>query len=89
MASVKLTLSIPDSILAEAKAFSARTKKSISQMVAEYLSSITRKDAQKMVSPSTHPLVLKMTGIAKPKGKYAKMSDKELLTTALQEKHLK
>lgn len=86
---VKLTLTIPEEILKAAKFFSKKHKKSISRMVADYLSLLTSVPFTKNTSQNIHPLVAKMTGVAELPSKYKKLNDKEILEDLREERLLK
>lgn len=79
MQTVKLTLSIPERLLHEAKAYSQRAGEPLSRLVSRYFSVLTRQgtDKEKVTSK-----VRRVTGIAK-----SKSSDETLLGEALGEKY--
>jgi len=85
MATTKLTLSIPQDIVNQAKIFSKASKVSLSAMVSRYFSNLPspKKVKQKKVRVSKN--VKKLTGLVKVN---SNKSDEELLWTALEDKYL-
>lgn len=82
----KLTLSIEKNIIEQAKHYAATQGRSLSNIVEEYLKSVSEKKVLK-VQKKYHPLVEELAGSVKlsnPDKDY-----KELLADALYEKYLK
>lgn len=82
----KLTLSIEKSIIEQAKEYAADQGRSLSNIVEEYLKSVSEQKAFK-TQEKFHPLVEELAGSVKlpdSEGDY-----KKLLTDALFEKYLK
>lgn len=83
MLTSKLTLSIPKTVLDEAKIYSRKTRQPLSRLVSHYFSVLsrigTRKDAKDSV---VTPRVRGITGLAR-----SEASDKQLLFEALGHKY--
>jgi len=83
MSTTKLTLSIPEELLDQVKAYSKKARKPLSQLVSQYFLALlqTRKtgDEQEVTA-----LVKKATGLVKNDHK-----DRDILWEALSEKHLR
>lgn len=80
----KLTLSVDDMVVAEAKAYAEQNGQSLSQIVESYLNSITSIDTTS--SKKLPPITKSLLGIAK--SKILIKNDKEALLNALSEKYL-
>jgi hypothetical protein len=74
----KLTLSINKKTISKARKLSLRSKKSLSKLFEEYVE-------REMPEKTSTPLTDKLTGILK--GKFAKMSSKELREAIYTEKY--
>ena len=82
----KLTLSINQSIIDEAKVYAKSNGKSLSSIVEEYLKSLS-KPPKSEKSKSPHKLIMELKGSVKMPKEFS--SYKELLQDALVEKYLK
>lgn len=82
----KLTLSIEKSIIEQAKQYAANQGRSLSNIVEEYLKSVSEKKIIKN-QQELHPLVKELSGSVKLPD--SDISYKELLGDALLEKYLK
>ncbi len=78
MSTVKLTLSIPERLLAEAKAYAIKAGQPLSQLVSRYFAILSGQEKEASISPR----VRRITGIAK-----GSKADDELLTEALKGKY--
>lgn len=83
MAITKVTLSIPQEILDEAKVYSQKTKQPLSQLVTRYFAVLTRGLKAKKTREGVAPKVAQVTGLAK-----SEKEDEELLFEALRDKYL-
>jgi hypothetical protein len=79
----KLTLNIDQEIVENAKTYAKDTKRSISKLVEEYLSSISRKNT--ILNRPLGPITKELAGIIKVK---KNINYKRILTEALEEKYL-
>ena len=84
MESIKLTLSIPKRVLADAKAYSRLTHQPLSQLVSRYFSLLTAAKAPKGKGGRVSRKVQELTGIAK-----TSKSTKAILLESLLEKYTK
>ena len=82
----KLTLSINQSVIDEAKVYAKSNGKSLSRIIEEYLKSLSKSEKSKK-SKSPHKLVMELKGSVKMPKEFT--SYKELLQDALVEKYLK
>lgn len=82
----KLTLSIERSTIEQAKEYAANQGRSLSNIVEEYLKSVSDKKVLKK-QKKFHPLIEELSGSVKLPN--SKKDYKELLTDALLEKYLK
>ena len=84
--STKLTLTVDENVIESAKEYAKRNKRSLSNIIEEYLKSLTdTKESRK--KPKLSKLVKELKGSVKDPN--PNKSYKELLTDALIEKHLK
>lgn len=84
--STKLTLTVDEKVIESAKEYAKRNKRSLSNIIEEYLKSLTdSKESRK--KPKLSKLVKELKGSVKDPN--PNKSYKELLTDALIEKHLK
>lgn len=84
--SSKLTLSIEKNVIEQAKEYAAAQGRSLSNIVEEYLKSVSEQKATK-TQKKFHPLVEELAGSVKLPD--SDKGYKELLTDALLEKYLK
>jgi len=84
--STKLTLTIDEKVIESAKAYAVSNERSLSNIVEEYLKSLTITKENKK-EPRLSKLVKELKGSVKDPD--SNKSYKELLTDALIEKHLK
>jgi hypothetical protein len=81
----KLTLSIDQNVIENAKRYAKNQKRSVSKLVEEYLSSITLSTDKKIKYNTLGPITKKLIGIIKVN----KHTDyKEILTDVLMEKYI-
>jgi hypothetical protein len=80
----KLTLSIDRAVIESAKIYAKKSKRSVSRLVEEYLSSISHANRENNNKP-LGPITKELVGVIKTK---KNIDYKELLTEALMEKYL-
>lgn len=83
----KLTLSIDDEVIAKAKTYATRKKRSISKIVEEYLNNLANAELDPVVGTASIGRITKSLS-GRLKERDSGESYEELLTSALQEKHL-
>lgn len=83
MATTKVTLSIPQAILDEAKVYSQKTKQPLSQLVTRYFAILARGLKLKKSREGITPKVVQVTGLAK-----SEKEDEKLLFEAVRDKYL-
>jgi hypothetical protein len=84
--STKLTLTVDQEVIDSAKEYAKKTKRSLSNIIEEYLKSLTS-GTQSAKKPKLSKLVKELKGSVKDPA--PSKSYKETLTDALIEKHLK
>lgn len=84
--STKLTLTVDQSVIESAKEYAKRNRRSLSNIIEEYLKSLTEKSSSKK-EKNLSKIVAELKGSVKDP--YPYKSYKEILTDALVEKHLK
>lgn len=84
MSATKLTLSIPKTLLLEAKVYSRKAGQPLSRLVSRYFALLARSVHPPGKTGEITPRVKQLTGLARS-GK----SEEELLFEALSDKHLK
>jgi len=82
----KLTLSVNQTVIDEAKEYAKSSGKSLSRIVEEYLKSLSKSDKVKK-SKSAHKLVMELKGSVRMPEEFT--SYKDVLQDALMEKYLK
>ena len=84
----KLTLTLDDSVIKNAKEYAAMQNTSLSRMVEGYFRKITNVSSDKITSAELPPITRKLLGIATGGKEVTGKSDKDLLLDALEEKFL-
>ena len=84
MSTSKLTLSIPKKLLLQAKSYSRKTHRPLSQLVSEYFRTLANPLESNEADKKISKRVLAVTGLAK-----SSKTEKELLFEALEEKYRK
>lgn len=84
--STKLTLTVDQSVIESAKEYAKRNRRSLSNIIEEYLKSLTEKSSSKK-EKNLSKIVAELKGSVKDPN--PSKSYKEILTDALVEKHLK
>jgi hypothetical protein len=83
----KLTLSIDQNVIKNAKKYAKNQKRSVSKLVEEYLSSISLSVDKKVEYNTLGPITKELVGIIKM-NKNTNTGYKEILTDALMEKYI-
>ena len=81
----KLTLSIDQNVIENAKKYAKNQKRSVSKLVEEYLSSISLSTDKKIEYNTLGPITKELVGIIKVN---KHMDYKEILTDALMDKYI-
>jgi hypothetical protein len=81
----KLTLSIDQNVIENAKKYAKEQKRSVSKLVEEYLSSISSVGDEEIKYNTLGPITKELAGIIKMDGN---VNYKDILTDALMEKYL-
>ncbi|MEM9919174.1 MAG: DUF6364 family protein [Bacteroidota bacterium] len=84
----KLTLSISQSVIEEAKKYAKSSGKSLSSIVEEYLKSLSESQGSRGEKPK-NKILAELRGSVKLPEEYRNASYKEILQEALLEKYLK
>ena len=77
----KLTLTIENGVFERAKSYAKQTGRSLSELIAQYLDSLTRDSTSEAISPKLKKL---MGAVKLPKN----FKDKKVLQSYLEKKHL-
>ena len=83
MSVIKLTLSIPEDVLVQAKSYSQKTKQPLSQLVSRYFLILSQSLRSKKYLSKASLKTQRVTGIAK-----SSKSDDDLLFESLKDKYL-